>query len=148
MKVSFSDFTTNKDVFNYIVDNSKKNIIKVESRLLDEDGVVVESSDDFLENCGDLKFYFDDDESLEINPLNSVAIFVRGNGEKKIFDYVQDNDFEPSFINQINDELGLSFQVNMKAFSLQIDGNLPRDKYKLFKKSLEDLCENYSLEIK
>lgn len=148
MEVSFSDFTTDKEVFNYIVDNSQKKIVKVESRLLDDDGVVIESSDDFLENCGDLKFYFDDDESLEINSLNSVAIFIRGNGEKKIFDYVQKDDFEPSFISQINSELGLDFQVNMKEFKFNIIGELPRDKFDDFWGSLSSLCKNYSVELK
>lgn len=148
MEVNFSDFTTKREVFNYIVDNSKKKIIKVEARLLDEDGVVIESSDDFLESCGDIKFYFDDDESLEINRLNSVAIFVRGNGEKKIFDYIQDNDFEPSFIKRINSELGLDFEVHMEKFEHTISGELPRDKYKLLEESLKKIVEEYRLSYK
>ncbi len=118
MEVNFSDFTTKRKVFHYIVDNSIKKIIKVESRLLDVDGVVIEHSDDFLENCGDLKFYFDDDESLEINRLNSVAIFIRGNGEKILFDNILNNDFETDFINEINNELGLNFSVHMVEYNM------------------------------
>lgn len=145
MEVNFSDFTTKKEVFNYIVDNSTKKVVKVESRLLDEDGVVIETSDNFLENCGDIKFYFDDDESLEINRLNSVAIFVKGNGNKMIFDYVQDDDFELPFISQLNSELGLNFTVHMVDFKFLFEGQLPRDKYKLFESAIKKLSKEFSV---
>lgn len=148
MEVNFSDFTTKKEVFNYLIDNSKKRVIKVEARLLDEDGVVIETSDDFLENCGDIKFYFDDDESLEINKINSVAIFVKGNGEKKILDYVQDDDFEPSFISQLNSELGLNFTVHMVDYKFIFEGQLPRDKFKLFEKAINKISKEFSVKYK
>ena len=90
---------------------------------MDEDGVVVEHSDDFLENCGDIKYYFEDDESLEINQLNSVALFVRGNGKKLVVDYVDNNDFEPDFISLVNSELGTDFKVDSHEFSAKITGN-------------------------
>jgi hypothetical protein len=147
MEVNFSDFTNNREVHDYLIENSKKKVIKIESRLLDEDGVVLEHSDSFLENCGDVKYYFDDDESLEINRINSVALFVRGNGQKLIVDYVDDNDFEPSFINIINSELGLDFKVHMRRFNFNIKGNLSGDMYNSFKSDLDEICTRFNLEI-
>lgn len=147
MKVNFTDFTTRREVHDHLVNKSSKGVVKVEARLLDEDGVVVEHSDDFLENCGDIKYYFDDDESLEINIINSVALFVRGNGEKVIVDYVEDNDFEPSFIKLINDELGLDFEINMQKYNYSIIGELPGDKFKHLDKELKSLCNKYGVEL-
>lgn len=147
MEVNFSDFTTNRKVHEYLIDNSKKKVIKIESRLLDEDGVVVEHSDDFLENCGDIKYYFEDDESLEINRINSVALFVRGNGKKLIVDYVENNDFEPSFISLVNRELGLDFKVHMLDISFQYHGKLTGDRFKKFKNQLDSLCNEYSIKL-
>ena len=129
MKVKFSDFTTKQEVHDYLLKNSKKKVIKVESRLLDQDAVVVEHSDDFMENCGDIKYYFEDDESLEINSINAVALFVRGNGKKILVDYVDNNDFEPAFISMINSELGLNFELDLQKFNCSIVGELTTDSY-------------------
>lgn len=148
MEVNFSDFTNNRAVHNYLIDNSKKNVIKIESRLLDLDGVVIEHSDSFLENCGDIKYYFDDDESLEINRLNSVALFVRGSGEKLIVDYVENDDFEPSFIDLINSELGLDFKVRMRSFDFRIEGKLSGDLYDELKSDINTICSKFNIDLK
>jgi len=147
MKVNFSDFTNKREVHDYLVANSKKKVIKIESRLLDEDGVVVEHSDDFLENCGDIKYYFEDDESLEINQLNSVALFVRGNGKKLMVDYVDNNDFEPDFISLINSELGVDFKVDIHGFSRNITGNLTGDQLVKLNSRLDEISKEFNLKI-
>lgn len=147
MEVNFSDFTTKKEVHDYLINNSNKRVVKIESRLLDEDGVVVEHSDDFLENCGDIKYYFEDDESLEINRLNSVALFVRGNGKKLIVDYVENDDFEPSFIALINKELGLDFKVHMVDFAFKYSGQITGDNYRSLKPKLEELSNEFGIKI-
>lgn len=148
MEVNFSDFTNNRLVHDHLVENSRKKVVKIESRLLDENGVVVEHSDSFLENCGDVKYYFEDGESLEINRINSVALFVQGNGKKLVVDYVDNDDFEPSFIKLVNKELGLDFVVRMNKFTCKIDGELSFDVYKKFRNEIVDLCKRYNLEIK
>lgn len=147
MEVKFSDFTNKRTVHEYLMTHSKKRVIKIESRLLDNDGVVVKHSDSFLENCGDVKYYFDDDESLEINRINSVALFVRANGEKLVIDYVDNNDFEPSFIELINSELGLNFKVKMKSFDISLKGKLSGDMYISFKTELDAVLAKYNLKI-
>lgn len=147
MKVNFSDFTNRREVHDYLIENSRKRVVKVESRLMDEDGVVVEHSDDFLENCGDIKYYFEDDESLEINQLNSVALFVRGNGQKLIVDYVDNNDFEPEFISLVNSELGVDFKVDVHEFSTKITGDLTGDQLVKVKNRLNDLSKEFNLKI-
>lgn len=147
MEVNFSDFTKSRDVHDYLVENSSKRVVKVESRLLDEDGVVINHSDTFLENCGDIKYYFDDDESLEINMINSVALFVRGNGEKLVVDYINEDNFEPSFIALLNKELGLNFSVHMVKYNHSFSGELPGDKYKAFEKKLNKLCNEYNITL-
>lgn len=148
MEVNFSDFTNKREVHEYLIDKSRKKVVKIESRLLDEDGVVVEHSDSFLENCGDVKYYFDDNESLEINRINSVALFVRGNGQKLVVDYVDNDNFEPSFIDLINGELGLDFKVRMRSFDYTIKGELSGDVFHNFKNKLSSLCHKFNLELK
>ncbi|OQY40065.1 MAG: hypothetical protein B6229_02650 [Spirochaetaceae bacterium 4572_7] len=81
MKVNFRDFTNKQSVHDYLVKNSKKKVVKCECRIIDDNGVVLDHLDSFVENCGDIKYYFGDDESLEINKMNSVAMFVRANGD-------------------------------------------------------------------
>ncbi|MBN2616785.1 MAG: hypothetical protein JXR64_00590 [Spirochaetales bacterium] len=148
MEVNFSDFTTKEDVHNYLLENSIKKIVKIESRLLDENSVVVQHSDSFLENCGDIKYYFEENESLEINRINSVAVFVKGNGKKIVVDYVNNNDFEPSFIDMLNNELGLNFRLRVTKFTFRVDGELSNDMYNEFRKEMMNLCKKYNLELK
>lgn len=146
MKVNFSDFTNKREVHDYLVANSKKKVVKIESRLLDEDGVVIEHSDDFLEHCGDIKYYFEDDESLEINRINSVALFVQATGKKLVVDYVDNDDFEPAFIELINSELGLNFQPDMHDFIVTLKGKLTGDQLQKVEVILESLKKDFSLD--
>ncbi len=115
MEVNFSDFTTKRNVHEYLVVNSNKKIVKMETRILQENGVVSKHSDEFLDNCGDIKYYFDDDESLEINNLNHIALFIRADGENLIVEHIDDSQSEKSFLSLLNSELGLDFTPCMSS---------------------------------
>ncbi|MGL1894343.1 MAG: hypothetical protein OCD02_22115 [Spirochaetaceae bacterium] len=147
MKVSFSDFTSRQEVHDYLVENSKKRVIKIESRLLDEDGVVATHSDLFLENCGDIKYYFEDDESLEINKLNTVILFVRANGEKLIVDYDECDDFEQKCISLINSELGLGFKVDENKFSCKLSGYVTNDQLSKLNSYLDNISKEFNIKV-
>lgn len=147
MKVNFSDFTNKIEVHNYLLDNSKLKIIKVESRLLDEDGVVLEQSDDFLTNCGDIKYYFENDKSLEINRINSVAIFVYDNGNKREIDYINNNNFELEFVSMLNKELGTSFEVKTVTIKKVIQGTLTGRDIDIFNSMITKMNTELNLKV-
>ncbi|QEN03762.1 hypothetical protein EW093_03285 [Thiospirochaeta perfilievii] len=147
MKVNFSDFTKKRAVHNYILDNSVKKVVKTESRLLDENGVVTEHSQDFIENCGDVKYYFQNDEILEINRINSVAIFIKGNNNRILLDSNETDDFEEEFIQMLNSELGLNFELEFLYFQKNLTGHLTTDKLKKLNKDLDLLTKEYGLKI-
>ena len=113
MNVSFNDFTDSRAVYDYLINHSKKKVVKVESRISNNCGVVLEHSDSFLSSCSDIKYYFEDTEILEINRVNKLALFIRGNGESLIVDSAVDPDFEETFIYLTNRELGLDFHLKM-----------------------------------
>lgn len=148
MEVNFDDFTKKKLVHDYLINNSKKSVIKIESRQIDEDGVVLTHSDQYLEDFGDIKYYFEDTESLEINRLNSMAIFIRANGEKLLIDSSSKLDFEKSFIDLINSELGLDFKLKSRPINITIEGSLSENDYITFNDELKNVLNKFSLKIK